>query len=293
MAQTTTSNKKASNSASLREQILAPIPLKDRRIQAAGISTAVLEGGDGPPLVLLHGPGEFAATWTRVIPNLVATNRVIVPDLPGHGASEANGPLDPGRVLDWLEELIAETCSEPPVLSGHLVGGAIALRAVAERRTPVARLVLVDSFGLGPLRPSPRFALPMIAFLAHPTERSQERLFRRCFVDLDAVRAEMDGKMEALEAYALDRALDAGVKDAVKELMKSFGKAIPDADLASISVPTAMIWGRDDLQVNVAVAQKAARRFGWPLYVIDDCADDPAVEQPAAFMKAWNAVLDG
>ena len=26
-----------------------------------GISTAVLEGGDGPPVVLLHGPGEFAA----------------------------------------------------------------------------------------------------------------------------------------------------------------------------------------------------------------------------------------
>ncbi|MGI8774705.1 MAG: alpha/beta fold hydrolase [Actinomycetota bacterium] len=108
MAQTTTSNKKASNSASLRERILAPIPLQDRRIQAAGISTAVLEGGDGPPLVLLHGPGEFAATWTRVIPDLVAINRVIVPDLPGHGASEVNGPLDPDRVLDWLDDPVVE-----------------------------------------------------------------------------------------------------------------------------------------------------------------------------------------
>ena len=275
---------------SLRERILAPIPLEDHRIEAAGISTAVLQGGDGPPLVLLHGPGEFAATWTRVIPDLVATNRVIVPDLPGHGATAADGPLDPARVLDWLDELISKTCSEPPVLAGHLVGGAIALRFVAERAAPIARLVLVDSFGLGPLRPSPRFALPMIAFLAHPTERSQERLFRRCFVDLEAVRAEMDGKMEALEAYALDRALDPEVKSSVKKLMKGFGKAIPDADLASISVPTAMIWGREDLQVNVAVAEKAARRFGWPLHVIDECADDPVVEQPAAFMKAWNAI---
>lgn len=292
MVQTKTSKDKASVSASLRAKILAPIPLQERRIQAAGISTAVLEGGDGPPLILLHGPGEFGATWTRVIPDLIATNRVIVPDLPGHGASEVNGSsLDPERVLDWLDELITETCSELPVLSGHLFGGAIALRFVTERHTPVARLVLVDSFGLGPLRPSPRFALPMIAFLAHPTERTQERLFRRCFVDLEAVRAEMDGKMEALEAYALDRALDANVKDSVKRLMKGFGKAIPEADLASISIPTAMIWGRDDLQVNVAVAEKAARRFGWPLHVIDDCADDPVVEQPAAFMQAWNAIF--
>ena len=64
----------------------------------AGVSTAVLEGGDGPPLVLLHGPGANAAHWMRVIPDLVATHRVIAPDLPGHGSSTvADGPLDAGR----------------------------------------------------------------------------------------------------------------------------------------------------------------------------------------------------
>lgn len=68
MAQTTTRNKEPLDNGSLRDRILAPIPLQDRRIQAAGISTAVLEGGDGPPLVLLHGPDEFGATWARVIP---------------------------------------------------------------------------------------------------------------------------------------------------------------------------------------------------------------------------------
>jgi hypothetical protein len=49
---------------------------------------AVLEGGDGPPVVLLHGPGALAAEWMRVIPDLVTTQRVVAPDLPGHGASE-------------------------------------------------------------------------------------------------------------------------------------------------------------------------------------------------------------
>ena len=45
-------------------------------------------------------PGEFAANWMRVIPDLVTTHRVVAPDLPGHGASAvADGPLDAERVL--------------------------------------------------------------------------------------------------------------------------------------------------------------------------------------------------
>jgi pimeloyl-ACP methyl ester carboxylesterase len=71
-----------------------------------GVSTAVLEGGHGPPLILLHRPGGYAAHWMRVIPGLVATHRVVAPDLPGHGASEVgDGALDAERVLSWLGEL--------------------------------------------------------------------------------------------------------------------------------------------------------------------------------------------
>ena len=99
----------------LAERLLAGLPVTERRLQLAGISTAVLEGGDGPPVVLLHGPGAYAAHWMRVIPGLVATHRVIAPDLPGHGASEvAGGPLDADRVLAWLGELIERTCPTPP-----------------------------------------------------------------------------------------------------------------------------------------------------------------------------------
>ncbi|HEX7212096.1 MAG TPA: hypothetical protein VF241_14320, partial [Propionibacteriaceae bacterium] len=70
-----------------REQLLDATPATEQRLMLAGISTAVLIGGDGPPIVLLHGPGEFALTWLRVIPELMRTHRVVVPDLPGHGAS--------------------------------------------------------------------------------------------------------------------------------------------------------------------------------------------------------------
>jgi pimeloyl-ACP methyl ester carboxylesterase len=46
-----------------RERLLAAMPVTERQLQLAGISTAVLEGGDGPPVVLLHGPAGYAAHW--------------------------------------------------------------------------------------------------------------------------------------------------------------------------------------------------------------------------------------
>lgn len=80
----------------------------------AGISTPVLEGGDGPPVVLLHGPGGNATHWLRVIPDLVTTHRIVAPDLPGQGASEVTGDqLDADRTLAWLGGLIEHTCSSP------------------------------------------------------------------------------------------------------------------------------------------------------------------------------------
>src|SRR5688572_16070487 len=71
----------------VREKLLTGLPVSERQIRLNGVSTAVLEGGDGQPIVLLHGPGEYGAKWLRVIPDLVRTHRVIAPDLPGHGAS--------------------------------------------------------------------------------------------------------------------------------------------------------------------------------------------------------------
>jgi len=164
----------------VRKRLLAGIPVTERRVQLAGISTAVLEGGDGPPLVLLHGPGEFAAKWMRVIPELVTAHRIVAPDLPGHGASEvAPGRLDADRVFAWLGELIDRTCATPPALVGHLLGGAIAARFASDQSHRVSRLVLVGTLGLGPFRPSPTFALALVRFLARPTERTQDRLWRR------------------------------------------------------------------------------------------------------------------
>jgi pimeloyl-ACP methyl ester carboxylesterase len=278
-----------------RDWLLAAMPVTERRLPLAGIDTAVLEGGDGPPLVLLHGPGEHATKWLRVIPHLVTSHRVIAPDLPGHGISEVtDGPPDADRVLAWLGALIEQTCPTPPVLVGQILGGAIAARFASVHGDRLDRLVLVDAFGLAPFQPTPEFGLALTEFLAEPTEDTHDRLWQRCAFDLDRMRDRMGESWAWLKAYNLDRARASELHATQHALMEHFGmSAIAQEDLARIAVPTALIWGRHDLATQLHVAEAASARYGWPLHVIDDAADDPAMEQPEAFVKSLRDVLGG
>ena len=270
-----------------REQLLTGIAVSEQRLTLAGVSTAVLTGGDGPPVVLLHGPGEFAAKWMRVIPELVKSHRVVAPDLPGHGASGVDGGhLDADRMAAWLGELIARTCPSPPALVGHVLGGAIAARFAVDRGDRLHRLVLVDALGLGRFRPAPRFALTMAGFLAKPTERTYLRFMRQCSFDLQTLREQMGDRWEPFVSYNLELARGPGAK-AAGRLMRELGvPRIAPRDLARIAVPTTLIWGRHDRATRLRTAEAASARYGWPLRVIDDCADDPPRDQPEAFLRA-------
>jgi pimeloyl-ACP methyl ester carboxylesterase len=284
--------RRRTSGADVRERLLSGLPVTDRRLHLAGVSTAVLEGGDGPPIVFLQG--EFAAVWMRVIPALVTTHRVIAPDLPGLGASEvSDGPPDATIALAWLGELIEQTCAVPPVLVGKGPGGALAARFAIDHSDRIDRLVLVDSLGLDRFRPPPGMALTFIGVLLRPTERGLERGFKHyCFVDLDRVRAEMGESYDWMVAYALDRFRTPSVKAAMRSLMKQLASPIPPGQLERIAVPTTLIWGRHDVGARLTVAEAASVRFGWPLHVIENARDDPAVEQPEAFLEALRAALD-
>jgi pimeloyl-ACP methyl ester carboxylesterase len=274
--------------AGTREQLLAGIPAWERRLELAGIATPVLEGGTGSPMVLLHGPGEHAAKWVEVIPKLVASHRVIAPDLPGHGASVVTrGPLTSERVLQWLDELIDQTCSSPPVLVGQVVSGAIAMRHVIRQGRPVSRLVLVDTLGLVPFQPAPEFAGALQAFLAEQNDRTFTQLWRQCAFDLDALRERMGGLWPAFASYTLEQVRSPGVQAAQQTLLEQFGFApISPDEVSRIAVPTSLVWGRHDLATSLAVAEAASARYGWPLYVIENAGDDPGLEQPEQFVEA-------
>jgi pimeloyl-ACP methyl ester carboxylesterase len=128
--------------------------------------------------------------------------------------------------------------------------------------------------------------------MEQPTEHTRDELFRQCFVDLHGLRQQLGEHWEPLEAYALDRARTPGQQAALGSLMPQLGlPAIPPTDLARMVVPTTVIWGRRDLQVRLQVAEAASARHGWPLHVIEHAGDDPALEQPNAFLRSLHAAL--
>jgi len=277
-----------------RRRLLAGLPVVERRLELGGVETAVQEGGEGPPIVLLHGPGEFAAKWMQVIPELVESHRVIAPDLPAHGASAVpDARLDAALAEGWLEELIARTCTEPPALVGHVLGGAIAARFAVARGAALDRLVLVDTLGLARFRPRVGFGLSLLALQVRPGERTYERFMRHCSVDFDGLREDMGERWAPYMAYGLELARSPSAK-ATRELMRRVGlPPIPADDLARIGAPTSLIWGRHDEANSPRVAEAASERYGWPLQVIEDCADDPARDRPQAFLRALHLALDG
>jgi pimeloyl-ACP methyl ester carboxylesterase len=284
----------ASATQDARTALLAGIPAVERRLQLAGISTALLDGGQGPPLVLLHEPGSFAAHWSRVIPDLVSTHRVIAPDLPGHGASEViEGKLDADRIVGWLGELIAHTCGSPPVLVGHLGSGALAARLAIEQSERISSLVLVDSFGLGRFRPKPRFAVALLRYATRPSKRTYHGLMRQCTVDFAGMRAQMGPSWDAFEEYTLEKAGSPSAKAALRVFMSELAvPAIAPQALERIAAPTTLIWGDQDPVNRLRVAESASERFGWPLAVIENAGDDPPGEQPEAFLRALRGALD-
>ena len=276
-----------------REKAVAALPVADRRLDVAGIPTAMLAGGDGPPIVLVHGPGESALHWTRVIPSLATTHRVVAPDLPAHGAS---GPLPDGaarRTVDWLAELIDRTCDVEPVVVGGTLGGAVAARVAAVCADRLEGLVLVDALGLTDFAPEPRFGQALNGFLARPDEATHDDLWRVCTYDLDRMRGAMGDVWESILEYNLERIGAPGTMAGIGALMQEFAlHAIPAEELERIQAPTTLVWGRHDLATSLAVAEAASARYGWPLHVIEECADAPALEQPERLLAALRVAID-
>ena len=281
-----------SGAESVRTSLLAGLPVQERAVGAADIDTAVLSGGDGPPMVLLHGPGEFAGVWSPVLNELVHSYLVIAPDLPGHGASAApTAGMTRGWVNRWLDELISATCAEPPVLVGRVVGGAIGAAYAAAHPDRLSQLVLVDTTGLETFDPEPRFGLARHRFLANPSLASYERFMDFCAFDLDTAKSQLGPRWSSYAEYAVDRAGDPGVQSAIGGMIGLYAPPMPSDLLAAITVPTSMIWGREDAATTLAVAQRASASYGWPLHVIDGAGDDPALDRPAEFISTLLEVV--
>jgi pimeloyl-ACP methyl ester carboxylesterase len=275
-----------------RERMLAGLPVTERRLQVAGVSTAVLEGGDGPPLVLLHGGIECGgAVWAPVISRLAEGHSLIVPDLPGLGESEPVARLDASSFAEWFAELLRQTCAEQPVLIAHSLAGHLAARFAADHGDLLRRLVIYAGSGIGPYRLPLRLIVIATRFSVRPTERNAERFDRFAVLDLDLTRERDPEWWEAFSRYTLLRAVVPHVKRTMTQVIKVGTKQVPDTDLRRSEVPTALVWGRQDRMVPLRLGEGAAARLGWPLHVVDGAAHVPHIEQPEGFMGALGSAL--
>lgn len=93
---------------------------------ADGVPIAVRDhGGDGPPILLLHGLSQNLAAWSLMVPPLTARHRVVSLDLRDHGRS-GSGPWHWPAVLEDVERVVEGTGLDRPALVGHSLGGMVA-----------------------------------------------------------------------------------------------------------------------------------------------------------------------
>jgi haloacetate dehalogenase len=120
------------------------------RIEVNGVEIHVTRGGQGPPLLLLHGYPQTHAMWHRVAPLLAQDRTVVCPDLRGYGDSE-KPPGGPGHeayskrtmALDQLGVMRALGFERFPV-AGHDRGARVALRMALDHPEVVERLAILD-----------------------------------------------------------------------------------------------------------------------------------------------------
>jgi pimeloyl-ACP methyl ester carboxylesterase len=122
-----------------------------RMIRLPDGEMAALDFGDEKrpvDVVFLHATGFNAMTYRSILAPLSPGLRILAVDQRGHGSSRL--PADPAALRSWkpfrddLLALLSTLGGPPPVLSGHSMGGTVALLAAAARPEATSGLVLFD-----------------------------------------------------------------------------------------------------------------------------------------------------
>jgi len=253
-------------------------------------------GGEGPPVVLLHGLGGFAANWRLIAPALATERRVLLPELPGHGASEPLGRA--AETLDPFADAAAAVAEHEGALPapwiGHSMGGLVSLRLAARRPDAVRGVALVAAAGISS---ATRLAETMLVLLGRV--RPGRMLGRRA----DVVSRSSLGRRLAFggwgvadtEGFDPEMAATFLTGQTIHSDTLTAGRALvasdPRADLDRVRCPCMCLWGVDDNWVPLRDGMEYARRLRAPLRTIADCGHLLIGERPDAVLAALREFL--
>jgi len=210
------------------------------------------EAGTGEAVVLLHGGGPGASSWSNFGRNLAVLAqhfRVIAIDQPGYGLSDKHteheqyNRYSAGAVLALFDHLGIERAA----LVGNSLGGGTAVRLALDNPDRAGRLVLMGPGGLSVnlFAPDPTEGVKLLGrFTADPTRENMERFLRIMVYDQKLITDELIDERFAIASQPESLA-------AARAMGKSF--AGPDFELGmmwrevyKLRQRVLLIWGRED-----------------------------------------------
>ena len=237
----------------------------------AGRRVHLLEFGEGPPVLYLHGTNTSSLSLLPVLERLRAV-RAIAADRPGFGLSEpVRAPRGRFRkaAVEFVDEIADALGLGTFAIAGNSMGGTWALWYALARPDRVSRLALLGS---APLLPGTRPPLPLRAMATPVIGEVLARVMKpsaKMVVRLLSSMGEKDtivrypDLIESVVAAGRDPvASDANLAE-LREVISPIGfrsaMRVSPEDLRRLRVPTLLIWGDHDPVGAVEVAQATAR----------------------------------
>lgn len=254
-----------------------PMPgVQEKEVRVFGQRIAYLESGSsGPTVLLLHGLGGSSANWRLTIPAL-AGFRVIALDQIGAGRSDKPSlNYRVATLVECLHEFMTVAGIDKATLVGHSQGGWVAAAYALAHPDRIERLVLVDSGGYSPARinlpPPTREALLRLNPSTLAGLRSVlELTFANKLMITDAlVRTVFEQKLAANDGHVINAFIDSVLR----------GEDYVDGRLGALTMPTLVIWGREDALIPVVAADAFVADIpGAQKAVLEGCGHIPQLE---------------